>query len=175
MTLKLKRTPGIYLVGFMASGKSTVGRTLADQLGWPFVDIDAEIEQQEKQRISGIFMERGENIFRDLETQAIRRRVNLIEAGWPCVVALGGGAFVQTRNWELIQNNGITVWLDCSFEKVNERLCGDSTRPLATDPAKLAKLWKDRRPLYARADHRVEVDSDDVDAIVQKILRLPIF
>src|SRR5579875_1032216 len=100
MTLKLKRTPGLYLVGFMGSGKTTVGRALSDELGWPFTDIDSEIEIREGQAISQIFQERGEAAFRDLEAEAIRSHVSRIEAGHPCVIALGGGAFVQPRNWE---------------------------------------------------------------------------
>jgi shikimate kinase len=122
MTLKLKRTPGIYLVGFMAAGKSTIGSALAEQLGWPFVDIDLEIERQEQLTIAQLFTDRGEAAFRDLETAMIRKRVNSIRAGCPSVVALGGGAFVQPKNWELLENNGITIWLDCPFDLVCRRL-----------------------------------------------------
>src|SRR5665213_2871574 len=104
MTLKLKRTPGLYLVGFMASGKTTLGRALAEELGWPFADIDSEIESRVGKTIAQIFSELGESGFRDLETQVIHRHVRRIETGSPCVVALGGGAFIQTRNWELIEN-----------------------------------------------------------------------
>lgn len=175
MTLKLKRTPGLYLVGFMAAGKTTVGRALADELGWPFADIDSEIETSQGQTIAQIFSERGEEAFRHLETQAIRRRVSRIEAGLPCVIALGGGAFAQPRNWELIQNNGVTVWLDCAIEMIRRRLGDDTTRPLAADREGLAKLFEDRRTLYSRADFRIEVDCDDVAQIVGKILELPIF
>jgi shikimate kinase len=173
--LKLKRTPGLYLVGFMAAGKTTVGSALADELGWCFIDIDSEIEAQEQARIAEIFRSRGEAHFRELEAQAIRRRVALIEAGDPCVMALGGGAFVQSRNWELIQNNGVTVWLDCELETVRRRLDGGLTRPLAQDSDALAKLFQERRPLYARADFRVDVDTDDVREIVRRIRALPIF
>ena len=175
MILKLKRTPGLYLVGFMAAGKTTVGSVLADELGWCFIDIDTEIEAQEQARIAEIFRSRGEAHFRELEAQAIRRRVARIEAGDPCVMALGGGAFVQSRNWELIQNNGVTVWLDCELETVRRRLDGGLTRPLAQDSRALAKLFQDRRPLYARADFRVDVDTDDVREIVRRIRALPIF
>jgi len=175
MTLKLKRTPGLYLVGFMASGKSTIGRALAANLGWPFVDIDSEIETQENRAISQIFLECGEAAFRDLETEVIRRRVLRIETGEPCIVALGGGAFVQPRNWDLIENNGVTIWLDCPFERVRERLGDDTTRPLAANRSRLAQLFEDRRPLYARADFRIEVDTDDVSEIVNRIMRIPIF
>jgi shikimate kinase len=175
MTLKLKRTPGLYLVGFMAAGKSTVGRALAEELGWGFTDIDIEIENQLGTSISEIFLTRGESAFRDLETETIRRHVNSVCAGNPCVVALGGGAFVQSRNWDLLEEHGVTIWLDCPFDMVCKRLNGDTTRPLAQDNSRLSKLFDDRRPLYSRADYRIEVVTDEVPVIVQKILSLPIF
>jgi shikimate kinase len=175
MTLKLKRTPGLYLVGFMGAGKTTVGRVLADELGWCFVDLDSDIEAREGKRIAEIFWERGESYFRELESEMIRSRVSLIEAGDPCVMALGGGAFVQSRNWELIQNNGVTVWLDCELETIRQRLGEDMGRPLAQDRGALPRLFEERRPLYARADFRVEVDTADVGEVVRKILALPIF
>jgi shikimate kinase len=175
MTLKLKRTPGLYLVGFMAAGKSTVGRALAEQLGWHFTDIDHEIERQQGATISDLFLTHGEEGFRDLETEVIRHHVDAIRAGVPGVVALGGGAFVQPRNWDLLENNGVTIWLDCPFDVVCQRLDGDQTRPLAKDGRRLARLFQDRRPLYSRADYRVEVITDDVSTIVTGILKLPIF
>ncbi len=175
MTLKLKRTPGLYLVGFMCSGKSSVGRALSDELGWCFVDIDAEIEAEQGQSIRQIFKERGESEFRDIETATLRQHITKVESGNPCVFALGGGTFVQSKNWEIIENNGVTVWLDCTLETVLERLGDDINRPLASDRNGLAQLYGDRRPLYARADFRLEVDTDDINAIVHKILDLPIF
>lgn len=175
MTLKLKRTPGLYLVGFMGTGKSTIGSALAEELGWRFVDVDAEIEREEQTSISQIFVERGEAAFRDLETAMIRKCVLAVEAGTPGVFALGGGAFVQPRNWELLENNGVTVWIDCPLDLVRRRLDGDTTRPLARDPERLSKLFEDRRPLYSRADYRVEVTDEDVPAVVKRILALPIF
>src|SRR5260370_35743993 len=115
MILKLKRTPGIYLVGFMASGKTTIGRRLADELGWSFVDIDEDIEFAQETTIAEIFDTRGEEEFRRIETAAIQKRIRLIERGRPMVVALGGGAFAQHQNYELLQNNGISVWLHFPF------------------------------------------------------------
>jgi shikimate kinase len=175
MTLKLKRTPGLYLVGFMASGKTTVGAALAAELGWPFTDIDSKIEAQEGKPVARIFAERGEAAFRELEAAAIRQQVARIERGLPCVVSLGGGASVQPENWELIANNGITVWLDCPIDRVHRRLGSDTTRPLAQDRAGLAELFEKRRPLYARADFRIDIDCDDADEIIRRILQLPIF
>ena len=81
MNLRLKRTPGIYLVGFMGSGKSTVGRLLAQRLGWSFFDSDEEIEAAENTSITEIFSERGEPEFRRIETQVIERHVRAIECG----------------------------------------------------------------------------------------------
>lgn len=175
MTLKLKRTPGLYLVGFMGCGKTTIGYSLSEELGWFFVDIDREIENREGKSISQIFVERGEAEFRDLETEMIRARVSQVESGTPCVFALGGGAFVQPRNWDLIVNNGVTVWLDCPFETIRKRLGDDITRPLAADRNGLAQLFEDRRPLYGRADFRIEIDTENISEIVRKILQLPIF
>jgi shikimate kinase len=175
MTLKLKRTPGLYLVGFMCSGKTTVGRALAEELGWCFIDVDSEIEKHEGKSIRQIFLESGEERFREIETDAIRRHVANVEAGSPCVIALGGGSFVQPRNWELIQNNGVTIWLDCTLETVLQRLGDDVTRPLAADRNGLKQLFTDRRPLYSRADFRLPVETDDISAIVRQILQLPIF
>ena len=175
MTLKLKRTPGLYLVGFMASGKSTIGRSLAHALGWHFVDIDLEIEAHAARPITEIFLEQGESAFRDIETETIRKQVRIVQSGQPCVFALGGGAFVQPRNWDLIEHNGVTIWLDCPFAIVRRRLGDDATRPLAADRTKLAQLFEDRRPLYSRADFRVEITTDDVAYAVQSILGLPIF
>lgn len=159
MTLKLKRTPGLYLVGFMASGKTTVGAALAAELGWPFSDIDQKIEAQEGKAVAQIFAERGEEAFRELEADALRTQVVKIERGLPCVVSLGGGASVQPHNWELIANNGITVWLDCPIERVHTRLAGDTTRPLAQDRTRLAELFQQRQPFYARADYRIEIST----------------
>ena len=175
MTLKLKRTPGLYLVGFMGAGKSTIGAALADELGWPFIDVDAEIEKREGISIAELFAKRGEAAFRDIETDQIRRCVHAVQSGAPSVIALGGGAFVQARNWDLIKENGVTIWLDCPFDIVCERLNGDHTRPLAEDRDRFARLFEDRRPLYGRANFRVPVAAEDVGAIVQRILELPLF
>lgn len=175
MTLKLKRTPGLYLVGFMASGKTTIGKVLADHLGWPLYDIDSDIEAQEGMSIARIFDEHGESTFRDLETNMIARRVRTVQAGMPSVIVLGGGAFVQPRNFELLENNGVTVWLDCPLDLVRQRLGDPASRPLARNPETLARLYEDRRPLYSRADFRIEICEDDIDAVVNRILGLPIF
>ncbi len=167
----MKPISGLYLVGFMASGKTTIGRALAQELGWPFIDIDTEIEAREGQAIAQIFLERGENRFREIETEVIRQ----FSGGFSAVIALGGGAFVQSANREFIENNGATIWLDCPLEMIRKRLGDDSTRPLAANRNGLENLFAERRPLYARANYRVDVDTNDSPEIVKRILALPIF
>lgn len=175
MILKLKRTPGIFLVGFMGSGKSTVGRALADELGWAFADLDEDIEKRAGMPISQIFESRGEAAFRQAETEALRERVRSIEGGRPCVIALGGGAFLSEENFQAVSNNGISVWLDCPFAMVENRLAGSAHRPLARDPEKLRELFAVRREGYQRADYCIVVESDDAGATIAKILALPLF
>lgn len=175
MHIKLKRSPGIYLAGFMGSGKSTVGSALAAHLGWEFVDLDAQIEAAAGRKIAEIFDTEGEAAFRRIETAAIRRRVSAIECGKPTVVALGGGAFVEPGNYELIENHGVTVWIDCSFEEIQARLAAEEhDRPLARDPEKFRELFNSRRESYSRADFRVAGDCEPT-ATVNAILSLPLW
>jgi shikimate kinase len=173
MNLKLKRTPGIYVVGFMASGKSTVGRHLAHRLGWNFFDTDDEIEGAEKMSIADIFAARGEAEFRRIETEILRQHVRWIERGRPAVLALGGGAFVEPQNRQMLAENGISVWLDCPFDKVQQRVAHSSHRPLARDPQQFASLYDVRRECYALADVRIPIETDDADLTVESIIHHP--
>jgi shikimate kinase len=175
MLLKLKRTPGLYLVGFMGSGKSAVGRLLADELGWFFADIDEDIEKTEGVSIADIFDTRGEEEFRRIEQEALRKRIREVEFGKPMVLALGGGAFVDPANRKLLDERGVTIWLDCPFPRICARVESQTHRPLARDPEKFQRLYDDRRDAYNKAEHRIEADTDDAAAIVAEILKLPIF
>jgi shikimate kinase len=172
MDNKLKRSPGLYLTGFMGSGKTTVARLLADRLGWDFIDLDEEIENAEHATITEIFESRGEQEFRRIETEAIRTVMRRVERGRPAVVALGGGTFVQPTNAALLENHGISVWLDCSFETIKQRIIEPGLRPLARDPEVFRKLYEDRRAAYSCASYRVDADCD-IDRAVESILELP--
>jgi shikimate kinase len=174
MNLRLKRTPGLYLVGFMGSGKTTIGRHLAHRLGWSFFDLDHEIEAAENAAIAEIFDTRGEPEFRRIESQMLRQHVGWIERGRPAVLALGGGAFVDTANRDLILQNGIAVWLDCPFERVQRRVGDASARPLARDPERFAALYESRRAIYALADVRIAIENDDPDPAIEAIWNHPI-
>jgi len=147
------------LCGFMGSGKSTVGRTLAELLGWEFVDLDEEIERQEGTSIRLIFVERGEAEFREIEHNMLTK---LMASGRTrTVVALGGGTHAQHRNEVLLKRAGLrTVFLEVPLEIMLGRCYSteeqNRVRPLAADPAEFRRLYEARLPSYRRADITVE-------------------
>jgi shikimate kinase len=174
MDSKLKRAPGLYLTGFMGSGKSTIAQLLADRLGWDFVDLDAEIEGAQHDTIAHIFETRGEPEFRRIEADVLKTIVRNIERGIPAVVALGGGTFVQPANAALLEDHGISIWLDCPFEAIESRIEDTSSRPLARDREAFRKLYEDRRAAYGQANYRIDVNCQAEHA-VDLILALPIW
>jgi len=174
MNIKLKRAPGLYLLGFMASGKSTLGRHLADRLGWSFFDTDHEIEAAEKTTIANIFETRGEAEFRRIEAEILREHVRWVERGRPAVIALGGGAFCAQENRELLSQHGITIWLNCPLEVIERRVAQASHRPLARAPEKLAALYAARLETYRLADIHVPIESDDPRHAVDTVLAHPL-
>jgi shikimate kinase len=175
MILKLKRTPGLYLTGFMGSGKTTIGERLADELGWGFVDMDEDIVKAQGCSIAEIFDTGGEEAFRALEHEALRKRVRMVQTGRPMVLALGGGAFVQQTNVDLLQDNGVSIWLDCPLPLIHKRLEGSTNRPLARDPERFEALYHTRQAAYGKADHRIEIVNNDPMEAVRRILALPLF
>jgi shikimate kinase len=161
----------------MASGKTTIGRQLAHQIGWNFFDMDAEIEAAEKMTIAEIFSSRGEPEFRRVENLILAQHVRWIERGRPAVLALGGGTFADAPNRDLLRNNGITIWLDCPFEVAGRRIADAEgpIRPLAKDPVRFRALYDSRREAYRMADLHVAIQSDDPAQTVKAILADPIF
>ena len=118
--------PGIVLVGFMGSGKSSVGRELARRFGVPFVDVDAWIEAAAGCRIRDLFAREGEPAFREREKAALREVLSVKG----CVIATGGGAFADEENRVLLRSYAPVVYLDTAVETLLERLSADLGRPL---------------------------------------------
>jgi shikimate kinase len=174
MNLKLKRTPGIYLIGFMGSGKTTIGRMFAEEIGWRFADLDDDIEAEQHTSISNLFATIGEAEFRRIESEAIKKRVQLIRRGMPTVLALGGGAFTVEDNIDCLTENGITVWLDADFEVVKARVAGSEHRPLARDPRRFAQLFKERRRFYRRAEYRIHIAENDSRGAMKRLLEIDV-
>ena len=160
----------IFLVGFMATGKTTVGRQLARQLGWLFLDLDREIEADSGLAIPEIFSSRGETVFRDLENEALRQTKDHVGV----VVSTGGGAFTFDRNRDLIASSGTSVWLDLPLARVLERLHrSPQARPLFQSDEQVVSLYENRLPSYQLADHRVVVSlSDSPRWVARRIVRL---
>jgi len=159
----------IFVVGFMGAGKSTVGRALAARLAWRFIGLDDEIEAAEGAKISDIFAQRGEDEFRRIESEALRR---LLASGSDAVIALGGGAFTIAANRDLIRDHGPSIWLDCPFDVVQRRVAQFTHRPLARDPHRFAALYHARREHYAKATYRIPIESDDPEPAVAQAFGL---
>jgi shikimate kinase len=162
----------IYLIGFMGAGKSSVGAILAEQMGWPFVDLDTVIEAGQGATIRQIFEQAGEPFFRQIEHAAL---VEVIKKE-PAVIALGGGTFVQKPNFDLVrQTRGATIWLDCPIEELWQRCSTMDNRPLFRDRESFVKLYEQRLPYYLQAEFRVQTGGRSPEEIVQDILRLRVF
>ena len=161
----------IFLAGFMGSGKSTIGRQLARALGWSFVDLDAEIERLAGRSIPDIFAARGEDGFRDFEHAALREQVELICAGAPRVVALGGGTYAFERNRSLLRQAGPTVWLDAPADALWERVRLESHRPLASDRSEFLRIYAARKESYAQADCRIDASAAP-GAVLREVFKL---
>ena len=159
----------LFLVGFMGAGKSTVGRILADRLGWAFYDLDTIIEAHEQNTIANIFADAGEPKFRELERVALS--VLLKDLQNHAVVALGGGAFAQPENRKILEMHGArTVLLNAPIDELRRRCSeGGGQRPLAVDANRFAQLFESRREAYGLADFRVETGGKTVEEVASEI------
>lgn len=166
----------VCLVGFMGSGKTTVGQLLARQLAWRFEDLDARIEQSTALTIPEIFERFGETAFRQMEAQQLEATLGRAnEAREPVILALGGGTFAQPGVADRLRAAGVVVvWLDCPVELLFTRCAIVSNRPLFRDESSFRQLLESRLPSYRQADFRVEGD-DEPARVVERILALPPF
>ncbi len=140
------------MIGFMGSGKTTVGQQLAGELGYRFADTDEMLVQEAGKSINDIFGQEGEEVFRDRETALLRRLANDSEGGF--VYSTGGGMILREENRRLLQQLGCVVWLQIRPETVLKRLAGNTDRPLlqGEDRAqKVRSLMEKRRSAYEDA------------------------
>ena len=159
----------IYLCGFMATGKSAVGRRLAVLLGCDFLDLDDLIAAEAGMTISQIFAAQGEPRFRELETQM----VECLASRSSCVIATGGGTMVNQRNLEALKRNGIVITLTADPQVILSRIGSGEDRPMLWEGDKLERiqaLLAQRGPFYAKADITVDNSFKNVDQVVKNIL-----
>lgn len=157
----------IVLTGFMGTGKSTVGKKLAADLGWTFIDTDEEIEKVTGLKIPGIFKERGESAFREAERVMIRSLAQREH----CVISTGGGTILDERNREVLSAGGYLITLHASLETVLKRVGDNRDRPLLQKtPSEIEVLWESRRPVYGRADYSVDTADKSADQVKEEIL-----
>lgn len=160
----------IVLTGFMGTGKSSVGRRLARKLGLRFVDTDDLITDQAGISIREIFEGYGEDKFREVERQVVRRVSD--EKG--LVIATGGGVVLNRENMEDLRKNGIIICLTASPEKIMERTGGKDSRPLLNAEErenKVREMLEYRRPFYADADISIDTSAMDQQKVTAMILK----
>ena len=158
----------VVLVGFMGSGKSSVGKVLAGHLGYRFEDMDARIETGAGRTVPELFREEGEEAFRRREREEARALSRLSRL----VVAAGGGAFARPETRALLQEGALTVWLRCDIDTILGRVASDGSRPMAGNRAIMQALLAEREPSYRMANVAVDASSGTAREVADRIFEL---
>ncbi len=169
----------IYLIGMMGTGKTTLGKILAELMNYRCLDSDSIIEQLANKKINDIFAEMGEAEFRKLETEVLKQ----LAVQTRTVVATGGGIILSQQNWYYLRQ-GLTIWLNVPISLLSDRLRSDTSRPLLQNvdlEAKLNQLMQQRRALYEEADLHININTarppravaEDIMAQIPSVVRTP--
>jgi shikimate kinase len=169
MTSGSDRAGNLVLAGFMGTGKSTVGRIVAERLGLAFVDTDAEIERRAGRTIAQIFAQDGEAAFRRLEAQVCQE----VAAGHNRVIAVGGGALLDESTRRAFAQTGLIVCLTASLDAILARVGDDPARPLfSADRERLAALYATRAAHYAALPYTVDTTARTPADVAGEVIRL---
>ena len=161
----------IYLVGFMGTGKSVVGRELAKKYKRQFIDLDELIEMKEKRRICDIFVKDGEPYFRRIEKKALRG----VAVEKKLIVSCGGGIVIDKENIQLMKKTGLIICLTATPQVILKRVSGCKHRPklnVAQPKKQIEFLLKLRFPYYAQADETINTSRISVKEVVGRVLKL---
>ena len=161
----------LVLLGMMAVGKTTLGKIVAKKQELKFIDIDASIEKKNSMTIKEIFKKKGEKFFRMEEENEILKSLEKNN----CVIALGGGAFMNKTVRENILKNAISIWLNVDIKTLNQRIKWNQKRPLLkkeNNQKKITKLYAERKDIYKLANHQIACDNLSKKNIAEKIIAL---
>ena len=160
------RADKVYLVGFMAAGKSSLARAIGRRLGWQVEDVDERIEARERRPIAAIFAADGEAYFRSVERDVVQELVPPRHV----VVATGGGTFVDPDLRALMKADGAVFWIDAPLGQIIDRLPRDGSRPLAANRVQLERLYESRRFAYAQAHVRLDASRASVGDLADEVV-----
>ena len=161
----------LVLLGMMAVGKTTLGKIVAKKQELKFIDIDASIEKKNSMTIKEIFKKKGEKFFRMEEENEILKSLEKNN----CVIALGGGAFMNKTVRENILKNAISIWLSVDIKTLNQRIKWNRKRPLLKEEnnqKKITELYAERKDIYKLANHQIACDNLSKKNIAEKIIAL---
>ena len=171
MQRHVKKHPNIVLIGFMGTGKTSIGRRISSQLRMRYVDTDEIVERDNRRRISDIFAADGEPVFRELESEAVRKVSKLHNH----VISTGGGVVLKEANMTELKRNGIIFCLTATAEEIYKRVGHQTHRPLLQDPDPLTKIQSmlaERQSYYAEADHMISTTGRAFGEIITHIKRM---
>jgi shikimate kinase len=160
------RADKVYLVGFMAAGKSSLAREIGRRLDWKVEDVDDRIEARERRPIASIFATDGEAYFRAVEREVVQELLPPRHA----VVATGGGTFVDPDLRALMKADGAVFWIDAPLGQIIDRLPRDGSRPLAANRLQLESLYESRRLAYAQAHVRLDASRASVGDLADQVV-----
>ena len=161
----------LVLLGMMAVGKTTLGKIVAKKQELKFIDIDTSIEKKNSMTIKEIFKKKGEKFFRMEEEKEVLKSLEKNN----CVIALGGGAFMNKTLRENILKNSISIWLNVDIKTLSKRVKWNQKRPLLkqeSNQKKLTELYTERKNIYKLADHKIVCDKLSKENIAKKIIAL---
>ena len=161
----------LVLLGMMAVGKTTLGKIVAKILKFEFIDTDKKIEKKNLMTVSEIFKRKGEKFFRTEEEKEVLKSLKKNS----CVIALGGGAFLNKKLRKNISKNAISIWLDIDINTLIERVKWNQKRPLLNREntmKKMLSLYNERKNIYRLADYKIECNNLSKTSVAEKIISL---